>query len=180
MRASLYGKVTPHGDVFEGKTINGQRTFWDGVGLRYYNTLPEFVRIGGVDMVCRNGKYLLRQQGMKQGEPVEKEDIWYNKHVLWMKNTLVIKSTGMVFAIAAYGPECFYVVNEHSTKGRYLRIELNGKISSDQINYLGWYQTSDKPFWGRTRMMRASSGKMDYPDRDYAKRVNSVMVYHED
>nr|MCR5241042.1 hypothetical protein [Prevotella sp.] len=70
-----YGKVTPHGDVFEGKTINGQQTFWDGVGLRYYNTLPEFVRIGGVEMVCRNGKYLLRRQQGSQGEPVGEDGL---------------------------------------------------------------------------------------------------------
>ncbi len=180
LRASLYGKVTPHGDVFEGKTINGQQTFWDGVGLRYYNTLPEFVRIGGVEMVCRNGKYLLRRQQGSQGEPVGKDDIWYNKYILWMKDTLFVKETGMAYTIAAYGIGCFYVVSNNAAQGRYLRIEIDGRISGDHIGYLGWVRTYDKPSWGRTKMIRASSGKMDYVDQDYARKINRVVVYHQD
>jgi len=160
MRASLYGKVTPHGDIIEGETLTGQRTYWDGIGLQYYDSLPEFEKVGGVEMVCRKGKYLLRHQHLRQKEPVGKQDIWYNKHILWMKNILVVKKTGQVYPIAAYGPECFYVLNEHSAKGRYLRIELNGKITAEDISYLGWYVTTDKPYWGNSNMVRASSGKI--------------------
>ncbi len=180
LRASLYGKVTHHGDVFEGETINGQRTYWDGVGLRYYNKLPEFVTIGGVEMVCRDGKYLLRRHGQGQKEPVGKHDIWYNNDILWMKNTLVVKQTGMAYAIAAYGPCCFFVVSSNISQGRYLRIELNGRISADHIGYLGWWhRATDKPEWGRTKMVRASSGKMDYVDPEYVRRANNVIAYHE-
>ena len=162
MRASLYGKVKSHGDVIEGQTISGQRTYWDGRGQRYYSTLPEFEQVGGVDMVRSGGKYMLRQLTSHQREPVSKEDIWYNREILWMKNVIVFKKTGEVMPIAAYGMECFFVTCDDLKRGRYLKVGIDGKVSDEFISYLGWHRTESMPHWGGAQLVHASSGRMEY------------------
>ena len=161
MRASLYGKVKSHGDVIEGQTISGQRTYWDGRGQRYYSTLPEFEQVGGVDMVRSGGKYMLRQLTSHQREPVSKEDIWYNREILWMKNVIVFKKTGEVMPIAAYGMECFFVTCDDLKRGRYLKVGIDGKVSDEFISYLGWHRTESMPHWGGAQLVHASSGRME-------------------
>jgi superfamily II DNA or RNA helicase len=161
MRASLYGKVKSHGDVIEGQTISGQRTYWDGRGQRYYSTLPEFEQVGGVDMVRSGGKYMLRQLTSHQREPVAKEDIWYNREILWMKNVIVFKKTGEVMPIAAYGMECFFVTCDDLKRGRYLKVGIDGKVSDEFISYLGWHRTEAMPHWGGAQLVHASSGRME-------------------
>ena len=161
MRASLYGKVKSHGDVIEGQTISGQRTYWDGRGQRYYSTLPEFEQVGGVDMVRSGGKYMLRQLTSHQREPVSKEDIWYNREILWMKNVIVFKKTGEVMPIAAYGMECFFVTCDDLKRGRYLKVGIDGKVSDEFISYLGWHRTEAMPHWGGAQLVHASSGRME-------------------
>ena len=161
MRASLYGKVKSHGDVIEGQTISGQRTYWDGRGQRYYSTLPEFEQVGGVDMVRSGGKYMLRQQTSHLREAVSKEDIWYNREILWMKNVIVFKKTGEVMPIAAYGMECFFVTCDDLKRGRYLKVGIDGKVSDEFISYLGWHRTEAMPHWGGAQLVHASSGRME-------------------
>ena len=162
MRASLYGKVKSHGDVIEGQTINGQRTYWDGRGQRYYSSLPVFEEVGGVDMVRSGGKYMLRQQTSHLREAVSKEDIWYNREILWMKNVIVFKRTGEVMPIAAYGVECFFVTCNDLKRGRYLRVGVDGTVSDEIIGYLGWHSTNPEPHWGGAQLVHASSGRMEY------------------
>ena len=128
LRATLYGKVTPHGDVFEGETIAGKQTFWDSVGQQYYSTPPEFEDVGGIEMVRRNGKYMPRRRTMYLREPVAREDIWYNRYVLWMKGIIILKETGQVFPIKAYGDDCFFVESNDYSKGQYMRIGYDGSI----------------------------------------------------
>ena len=166
MRAALYGKVTPHGDLIEGETISGQRTYWDGVGLRYYHSMPRFEKVGGVEMVCNNGKYMLRQQTNYLREPVDKEDIWFNREILWMKNVIVFKKTGVVLPIAAYGIDCFFVSSNDLSKGRYLKVWLSGEIADESISYLGWQPTAKEPRWGDAQLVRASSGQLEYMDQE--------------
>ena len=173
MRASLYGKVTPRGDFVEGETISGQRTYWDSKGLRYYSSQPVFETVGGVEMVCRDGKYILRQQTSCQREPVGKEDIWYNREILWMKDVIVFKRTGVVLPIAAYGIGCFFVTSNDQSKGRYLKVLLSGKVADESISYLGWQYTAREPRWGSAKLVRASTGMMEYMDQ--AKRqINKI------
>ena len=169
LRASLYGKVTPHGDVFEGETVAGQRTFWDSVGMQYYNSRPEFEIIGGVQMVKKNGKYLPRTKTLYQREPVAKEDIWYNRAILWMKDILIVKRTGMIFAIKAYGIECFYVESNDLKKGRYIRVGFDGAMEYSNDLNMEWQSIFRVPTWYNTQLVRASSGRLEYMDKDYVK-----------
>ena len=169
LRASLYGKVTPHGDVFEGETVAGQRTFWDSVGMQYYNSRPEFEIIGGVQMVKKNGKYLPRTKTLYQREPVAKEDIWYNRAILWMKGILIVKRTGMIFAIKAYGIECFYVESNDLKKGRYIRVGFDGAMEYSNDLNMEWQSIFRVPTWYNTQLVRASSGRLEYMDKDYVK-----------
>ena len=160
LRASLYGKVKAHGEVFEGETIGGQQTFWDSVGQQYYNRPPEFEVIGGVEMVNNNGRYQLRRKSIYQREPVGKEDIWFNRYILWMKNVVVHKETGNIYPIKAYGTDCFYVDSDDPLRGRLIRIGFDGsKTYANMMNMsMDLYRV---PVWGQTKMVRASSGKME-------------------
>ena len=169
LRASLYGKVTAHGDVFEGETVAGQRTFWDSVGMQYYNSRPEFEIIGGVQMVKRNGKYLPRTKTLYQREPVAKEDIWYNRAILWMKDILIVKRTGMIFAIKAYGIECFYVESNDLKRGRYIRVAFDGTMEYSNDLNMEWQSIFKVPTWYNTQLVRASSGRLEYMDKEYVK-----------
>lgn len=165
LKASLYGKVTHRGEVFEGETAAGQRTFWDSVGRQYYSTCPEFESIGGVQMVRKGGKYLLRTKPAYQRAPVAKEDIWFNRHIMWMKDLVVMKATGRAYPVKAYGPACFYVESEDLSKGRYIRIGLDGSFAYANLVYLMWHEVYRNPVWGDSRMIRASSGKLEYMDK---------------
>ena len=155
LRAALYGKVTQHGAIFEGESITGQRTFWDSVGMHYYSCRPEFETIGGVEMVKQGGKYLPRQRPEQVREAVGKEHIWYNRHIVWMKNVVVVKKTGKVYQVKAYGPECFFVASNDYSKGPLIRIDLDGRC--EYTSPLDWDDSTmtDRPDWGQVSLMRA-------------------------
>ncbi len=174
LRVSLYGKVTTHGDVFEGETIAGQKTFWDSVGQKYYSQRPTFETIGGVEMVRKDGKYLLRKSAPFQKKPVSKWSIWYNRSILWMEDVLVVKKTGEMFPIKAYGSECFYVASHDEKRGRFIRVELNGDMAyADFLNI--WHDVYESPQWGAQKLIRASSGQMEYLDKEYKRKVKIVI-----
>jgi superfamily II DNA or RNA helicase len=178
LRASLYGKVTPHGEVFEGETIAGQQTFWDSVGQQYYSTQPVFEEIGGVEMVRRNGRYLPRKRTMYLREPVAKEDIWYNRHVLWMKGVVIVKETGQVFPIKAYGDDSFFVESNDYSKGQFMRIGLDGTIVYTHLLTPTWSDVYLVPTWGRAQLVRASSGQLEFMDKDYEQK-KKVKVFSD-
>ena len=162
LRASLYGKVTAHGDVFEGETIGGQQTFWDSVGQQYYNTQPEFETIGGVDMVKKNGKYLLRKKPLFQREPVGKEAIWYNKSIVWMKDVLIVKATGKAYQVKAYGYQRFFVESDDYNKGTLISVRFDGTC-----RYTGFISSPFEhifrvPVWEGEQLIHATSGNMEY------------------
>ena len=155
LRAALYGKVTQHGAIFEGESITGQRTFWDSVGMHYYSCRPEFETIGGVEMVKQGGKYLPRKRPEQVREAVGKEHIWYNRHIVWMKNVVVVKKTGKVYQVKAYGPECFFVASNDYSKGPLIRIDLDGRC--EYTSPFDWDDSTmtDRPDWGQVSLMRA-------------------------
>ena len=173
LRVALYGKVTTHGDVFEGETIAGQKTFWDSVGQQYYSQCPTFETVGGVEMVRKDGKYLLRKSTPYQRKPVSKRFIWYNRAILWMEDVLVVKKTGEVYPIRAYGSECFFVASHDEKRGRFIRVELNGEMAyADFLNL--WHDVYEIPQWGSQKLIRASSGQMEYLSEDFRRKVNIV------
>lgn len=179
-RVALYGKVAVDGDVVEGETIQGKRTYWDGVGQTYYDSRPEFETVGGVQMVTRNGAYQLRKKSPYLREPVSKEDIWYNRYILWMRDVIVLKATGQVFPVKAFGTECFYVANtDRSREGRYMRMELNGMISSQIIDQLNRNFATELPDKSTGQLIRASSGQMEYLDQEYQRQKSNVTIFHE-
>ena len=147
LRVSLYGKITPHGDVFEGMTINGQRTFWDSIGQQYYNSRPEFEDVVGVQMVRKNGKYMTRSKSIYQREAVAKKDIWYNRYILWMKDIVVMKNTGKIYPITAYGTECFYVESNDLSKGGLIRIGFDGSFVYANTFTMTWEDIYTVPVW---------------------------------
>lgn len=176
LRASLYGKVTPHGDVFEGETIAGQKTFWDSVGQQYYNYQPEFETVGGVDMVKKNGKYLPRRKTPYLKEPVVKEDIWYNRAILWMKDVLIVKRTGAIYPIKAYGNDCFYVGNNDLRQGRFIEVTFDGSFHYTNSLDMDWSYIYSVPTWGNRQLIHASTGQMEYMDEEYERRVKIVQM----
>lgn len=163
LRVRLFGKVVTEGDVVEGEHIDGRPAYWDGVGQAYYDFKPEFETVGGVEMVRQNGKYLLRQHTAYLKEPVGKEDIWYNKYILWMKDVVIVKGTGAVFPVKAFGDDCFYVPSDNRLRGRYRRVELNGMLT---IPFLNGAYVDMHPKWKTAQMIRASSGKREYMDEE--------------
>ena len=161
MKVALYGKITPHGEVFEGETIAGQPTFWDSVGQQYYSSRPEFENVGGVQMVRKNDKYLPRRKAVYQREPVAKEDIWFNKHILWMKDVVIVKSTGHIYPIKAYGLDCFLAESDDLAKGRWLKIVFDGRLRYANTIDIQWEHVYRVPNWENTQLIHASSGKME-------------------
>ena len=177
LRVRLFGKVVAEGDVVEGENMEGRPAYWDGVGQAYYDAKPEFETVGGVEMVRQNGKYLLRQHTTYLKEPVGKEDIWYNKYILWMKDVVIVKGTGAVFPVKAFGDECFYVPSDNKLRGRYQRVELNGMLTIPYLSGAYGAYVYMHPNWKEAQMIRASSGKREYMDKDYVKEKNKVQVY---
>ncbi|MBQ8988066.1 MAG: DEAD/DEAH box helicase [Prevotella sp.] len=178
LRAALYGKVIQHGEVFEGESITGQRTFWDSVGMQYYSSRPEFETVGGVDMVKVNGNYMPRKKSYFPWKPVAKEDIWYNRNILWMKHVVIVKKTGKIYPVKAYGLECFYVENPDRA-GSLLRIEFDGQIFPHDLTDANWQYLDRVPSWGNARLIHASSGEMEYLDEEYKKKTENIRVFHE-
>ncbi len=177
LRVRLFGKVVAEGDVVEGENLDGHPAYWDGVGQAYYDAKPEFETVGGVEMVRQNGKYLLRQHTTYLKEPVGKEDIWYNKYILWMKDVVIVKGTGAVFPVKAFGDGCFYVPSDNQVRGRYQRVELNGMLTIPYLSGAYGAYVYMHPNWKEAQMIRASSGKREYMDKEYVKEKNKVQVY---
>ena len=177
LRVRLFGKVVAEGDVVEGENMEGRPAYWDGVGQAYYDAKPEFETVGGVEMVRQNGKYLLRQHTTYLKEPVGKEDIWYNKYILWMKDVVIVKGTGAVFPVKAFGDECFYVPSDNKLRGRYQRVELNGMLTIPYLSGAYGAYVYMHPNWKEAQMIRASTGKREYMDKEYVKEKNKVQVY---
>ena len=161
LRVTLYGKVKAHGEVFEGRTLSGQQMFWDSVGLQYNSAHPEFEEVGGVQMVRQDGKYLPRHKTIWLREAVDKKDIWYNKHILWMRNVVVFKKTGTIYPIKAYGQDCFYVDSNNLDKGLYIKVDLEGGLVYTNFYKEQWDYIFRKPNWRNAQLVRASSGKIE-------------------
>ena len=178
LRVTLYGKVTPHGEVVEGETIAGKRTFWDGVGLQYYSYMPDFEEVGGVQMICKGGKYLPRQASRYQKEPVEKRDIWFNDYILWMDKVVIIKKTGKAYPIEAYGANCFYVRSLDYSKGSCLKVKFDGYIVGlTDFDIRREWGMNQEPEWTNEQLIRASSGKLEYLDKSFERIRKQIMVY---
>ena len=89
-----------------------------------------------------------------------------------------MKKTGKAYPIKAYGMECFYVASTDGS-GKHLRIELNGEVFISNYTKTNWNFVFRMPSWGNTQLIRASSGKMEYINQDYQRKMNTVTVYHE-
>ncbi|MBQ7684536.1 MAG: hypothetical protein IJT48_08610, partial [Bacteroidaceae bacterium] len=163
LRVALYGRVTPRGELMEGEDATGHRTFWDGVGGQYFTIMPDFEDVGGVQMVCLNGKYLPRQGGHLLKGPVERKDIWYNDNILWMDRVVIVKKTGEVYLVAAFGEHCFYVKSGMGYQDGVLKVRFDGDIvSMSSFNYRWEMRQEEKKGWRWNRLVRASTGQMEY------------------
>jgi len=90
-----------------------------------------------------------------------------------MEDVLVVKKTGEVYPIRAYGSECFFVASHDEKRGRFIRVELNGEMAyADFLNL--WHDVYEIPQWGSQKLIRASSGQMEYLSEDFRRKVNIV------
>ncbi|MBQ7986998.1 MAG: DEAD/DEAH box helicase [Bacteroidaceae bacterium] len=178
LKASLYGKVTPHGELMEGLDSTGRRVYWDGVGGEYFKYMPDFVKVGGVQMVCKNGKFLPRQGAHFLEEPVDRKDIWYNNYILWMDKVVIVKGTGKAYAISAYGSYCFFVKGGAGYQDGLLKVKFDGYVSN--MTYLDLKEETRmnaKPDWVTEQLTRASSGKLEYLNTRLERKRSQVIVY---
>ena len=178
LKASLYGRVTPLGEVIEGENIEGHRVFWDGIGNRYYSKMPSFETVGGMDMVCVGGKFQPRAGAYILKEPVGREDIWYNNDIVWMDKVVIIKKTGKVYPITAYGVFCFYVKNGSNYQDGILKVFFDGrtvKLSNFEFQWEAGME--DTPDWHIEQLTRASTGKLEYLNRSRKNKRKQVIVY---
>lgn len=105
MRADLYGNVTQKGDYFYASNSSGERVIWDSVGMAYYKNVPDFERLGAIEIQKdTTGMYTLRYTRGLQNFKFSKQEIRYNSHIAIIRDQLIVRNNGSyrVFRIFGY------------------------------------------------------------------------------
>ena len=111
LQMALYGEVTRRGDFFQGRNRKGEECYWDGIGREYYDRIPTFKHLGGLDLKpFMNGRYRLRRWPNLFVQGVKAEDIIANRNIAIIDDVLIVKgSPQRVYTIYGYMSDCVLV-----------------------------------------------------------------------
>ena len=164
LRVALYGKVVQEGDFLEGVSMTGEKLYWDTKGRRYYKEKPQFEEIADVEMYREGNGYVLRQETPLQQKPMKKEDIFFNRSIIWMKDLLIVKGeTDKVYQILGYGAGTFFVNSHNAGYSPDMLLGLDGQ-SQELRRSSTIYRMNREPQWGYAKLRRASTGEYEYMD----------------
>ena len=170
LNMSLYGKVRQEGDLFYGRSSSGKMVYWDGKGMTYYDTLPEFERVGNLDMTrVGTGQYTLRRPSPLMPHAVSKKDIFYNDKLTVIGDIIILndgKST--VLKPKWYFGYKVQVDARKDGKRLYRWVTLSEGLTDEYSTYFS--NGSSRPYWEDAKMINAATGKMEYLSPEWVRQ----------
>ena len=176
---SLYGKVKQDGDLFYGKSASGEMRYWDGKGMTYYDTLPEFERVGNLDMIrVAGGQYKLRRPSPLMPYTVSKKEIFYNDK-LTVIGDIIILNDGNSTVLKPQWYFGYKVQIEARKDGRkVLRwVTLADGLTDEYTTSM--IDGSRRPFWKDAKMTNAATGRMEYLSPEWVERETRRKAFEE-
>ena len=177
--AALYGKVIQEGDLFYGKSASGKMVYWDGKGWTYYESVPEFERVGNLDMIRVSGdKYKLRRPSSLMPYAVSKKDIFYNDKLTVIGDIIILndgKST--VLKPQWYFGHKMQIDARKDGKRLYRWVTLSEGLTDEYSTNIS--NGSCRPYWGDAKMINAATGRMEYLSPEWVKQHRWRKAFEE-
>ena len=178
-KVSFYGNVRQEGDLFYGLCSSGKMQYWDGKGRTYYDSPPEFERVGNLDMVrVGQGQYKLRRPSPLMPYAVSKKDIFYNDK-LTVINDIIILNDGNSTVLKPQWYFGYKMQIEARKDGLKLFrwVTLADGLTDEYSSFL--YSGSSRPFWKDAKMVNAASGKMEYLSPEWVEREEKRKAFED-
>ena len=178
-RAALYGPVKQDGDLFYGKSASGEMVYWDGKGKIYYESLPEFERVGNIDMIrVEGGKYKLRRPSSLMPYAVSKKEIFYNDKLTVIGDIIILNDgNSTVLKPQWYFGHKMQIDARKDGKKLYRWVTLSEGLTDEYSTDIS--NGSHYPYWGDAKMINAASGKMEYLNPDWVKQQRWRKAFEE-
>lgn len=88
-----------------------------------------------------------------------------------MCKVVIVKKTGKVYPVEAYGNNCFYVKDGEPYTGDYLKVGLNGNLTKMTALEMELVLFATKePSWNNEQMIWDPTGKLEYLGSTYEQR----------
>ena len=167
---ALYGNVEQKGDLFCGKSASDNIVYWDGKGRRYYDTIPEFERVGNLDMIrVDNGKYILRRPSSLMPYAVRKKAIFYNDQLTIIGDIIILNNeNSTVLKPIWYFGDRMLIEARRDGKKAYRLVTLSEGLTDEYSS--NFSNGSSSPCWEDAQMINAATGKMEYLNPEWVKQ----------
>ena len=178
-RVAFYGNVRQEGDLFCGRSSSGKIQYWDGKGRAYYDSPPEFERVGNLDMVkVGKGQYKLRRPSPLMPYMVKKRDIFYNDK-LTVINDIIILNDGNSTVLKPqwyFGYKMQIAARKDGRKiFRWVTL-ADGLTDEYSTSIIGG---SSRPFWKDAKMTNAATGKLEYLSPEWVENEIRKQAFDE-
>ena len=169
-KVAFYGKVSQDGDLFYGMCSSGRMQYWDGKVGTYYDSLPEFERVGNLDMVrVGQGQYKLRKPSPLMPYAVSKKDIFYNDKLTVINDIIILNDeNATVLKPQWYFGHKMQIPARKDGQKLFRWVTLADGLTDEYSSFL--FNGSSRPFWKDARMMNAASGKMEYLSPEWVEK----------
>ena len=176
---ALYGKVTQEGDLFYGRSASGKMVYWDGKGWTYYDTLPEFERVGNLDMIrVDGGKYMLRRPSALLPYAVSKKDIFYNDKLTIIGDIIILNDgNSTVLKPQWYFGHRMQIDARKDGKKLYRWVTLSEGLTDEYSTNIS--NGSCRPYWGDAKMINAATGRLEYLSPEWVKQQKWRKAFEE-
>ncbi|MBO7069491.1 MAG: DEAD/DEAH box helicase [Bacteroidaceae bacterium] len=170
-KVAFYGTVRQEGDLFYGRSDSGKMLYWDGKGRTYYDTLPEFERVGNLDMIrVGKGQYRLRRPSPLMPYVVSKKDIFYNDKLTVIRDIIILNDENRtVLKPVRYFGHKMQVESRKDKLSVFRWVTLAEGLTDDYTTNV-YFDGSRSPYWKDARMMNAATGKMEYLSPEWVER----------
>lgn len=165
----MYGSLEWEGRaILRGVDISGEPLYWDRRFNNYYHEKPEFVSIGGIEMTKLRAGYVLRRYPTLI-RPTRKQDIYYNKKIVWMSDWLISKYSTSASGgyspqrILSYGHKSFYIKTVSRDQPGVTIIDTMGNFV-DRLWTVPKEDDHRFPVWQQTPLTNAGTGKVGFPN----------------
>ena len=180
LNVALYGSVRQDGDIFSGQAVSGKKVYWDGIGRTYYDRLPEFERVGNLDMIrVGMNQYKLRRPSPLMPYMVTKKDIFYNDKLTVINDIIILNDeNGTVLKPFLYFGNKMQIKTRKDGKHAYRWVTLSKGLTDEYTTDM-YFDGSVHPYWKNARMINAATGKMEYMSPAWVEKEERRTAFRE-
>ena len=179
-RVALYGAIRQEGDLFYGQSASGKMVYWDGKGRSYYDTHPEFERVGNLDMVrVGKGQYKLRRPSPLLPSVVSKKEIFYNDKLTVIKDIIILNDENhTVMKPVRYFGNKMQVEARKNRSSVFRWVTLSEGLTDEYTTNV-YFDGSRSPYWKDARMTNAATGRLEYLSPEWVERKARRTAFDE-